>query len=213
MGTPLPDIPYARFRSRLNEISPVELPDSAFESLYAHYSELRRWSPRLSLIGPGTAAEVLDRHYGESLAALPLIAPGDGTLVDLGSGAGFPGIVLAAALPSLEVVLVESRQKKWAFLASAVRRSGLSSICLNARVGRSLPEGCPAEVDVVTCRAVAVTPEVLEVFFKRSPRIRFLLWRSEKEPQLPPGLVLGREVPIEGSERRRIVEIRPDTLV
>jgi 16S rRNA (guanine(527)-N(7))-methyltransferase RsmG len=209
MGSPLPEIPYEEFRSRLSEISPVDLPGSAYASLHAHYLELRRWSPRLSLIGPGTAAEVLARHYGESLAALPLIEASDLALVDVGSGAGFPGLVIAAALPRLEVTLVESRQKKWAFLAAAVRRSGLSCSCLNARVGRSLPEGFPAEVDVVTCRAVAIPPEILEAAFKRSPHVRFLLWQSGIEPSLPLGLTLGRELPIEGSDRRRIFEVRP----
>ena len=55
------------------------------------------------------AGEVVERHYGESLAALPL-APAEGRLVDLGSGAGFPGWVLAAARPGLEVTLVDMDQ-------------------------------------------------------------------------------------------------------
>lgn len=209
MGSSLPEISYEVFRSRLQDLSPLELPEAACESLHAHYRELRRWNVRMSLVGPGTATDVLARHYGESLAALPLIAPEDRSLVDLGSGAGFPGIVLAAALPRLEVTLVESRQKKWAFLTSAVRRSGLSCTCLNARVGRSLPEGFPAEVDVMTCRAVAVTPDILEVLCRSSPRVRFLLWQSETRISLPPGLVLGRDLPIGGSERRRVVELCP----
>lgn len=212
MGSPLPELSCERFRSRLRELSPAGLPESAYEALYAHYLELRRWNPRLSLIGPGTAAEALDRHYGESLAALPLIEAEDRSVVDLGSGAGFPGIVIAAALPRLEVVLVEARQKKWAFLEAARRRSGLSCTCLNARVGRSLPEGFPAEVDVVTCRAVAVTPEILEAVLKSSPHVRFLLWQSGIQPSLPSGLVPGRELPIKGSDRRRILEVRPRRL-
>lgn len=212
MGSPLPEISFADFHSRLREIAPAGLSDPVFEALYAHYLELRRWNPRLSLIGPGTAGEVLTRHYGESLAALPLIDPADCTVVDLGSGAGFPGLVLAAALPRLRVFLVESRQKKCAFLASALRRSGLSCTCLNARVGRSLPEGFPAKVDLVTSRAVAIAPEILEVFFKRSPHVRYLLWQSGTRLSLPPGLVPDRDLPIEGSERRRIFEIRSERL-
>ncbi|MEL7061050.1 MAG: RsmG family class I SAM-dependent methyltransferase [Acidobacteriota bacterium] len=90
------------------------------ERLEAHAGELARWNPRLSLVGPGTAHELVRRHYLESLAAWPLllssaddlpnhsaagaaVAPrgqpeAASSLVDLGTGGGFPGFVLAAAL-------------------------------------------------------------------------------------------------------------------
>ena len=75
-------------------------------------------------------------------------------LLDLGSGAGFPGIVLAAARPDLEVTLLEARERKWAFLAAACRRAGLACRCLNARVSAN-PADLPAEL---TEEAGEVTP-------------------------------------------------------
>lgn len=207
MRRALPAYTASAFARRLRELCPDELSDSAATPLFRHYTELRRWNPRLSLVGPGTVPEVLIRHYGESLAALPLIEATDRKLADLGSGGGFPGLVLAAARPRLEVTLVEARLRKWAFLRSACRRSGLSCRCLNARVGRPLPEGFPAGVDVVTSRALTIDQEILEALLESSPQVRLLLWRGESIPRLLPGLAVSREVSLEGSEHRRILEI------
>jgi len=214
MGSPLPPLAAARFRRELLEVLP-ELPshlpaaglDPLVSTLHRHYEELRRWNPRLSLVGPGTAAEVVSRHYGESLAALPLIRPADRTLVDFGSGAGFPGLVLAAARPEVTATLVEAREKKCTFLRTAVRICGLSCRCLGARVERSLPPGLPPRIDLVTCRAVAVSKELLELFRDHSPGVRFLLWRGRDAPELPRGLGVRRELSLAGSHRRRILEI------
>lgn len=223
MGRELPPLTPQAFRDELRRslandldglVLPNRLPERLFPSLHQHYEELRRWNRRLSLVGPGTVHEVLSRHYAESLAALPLLEeicaahPGRAPrLVDLGSGAGFPGFVLAAARPDLEVTLVEARERKWAFLRSAVRRSGLSCRCLNARVQVPLPDGFPSEVLLVTSRALAVGPEVLAEIHRSSPVARFLLWQGEAPPRLPPSLAAGREIPLPGSERRRILEI------
>lgn len=216
MGSPLPPLSLSEFRDRLAAILEGErwfqrldrpLPSDVYSVLHRHYGELRRWNPRLSLVGPGAAGDVLRRHYAESLAALPLLDASDRRLVDLGSGAGFPGLVLAAARPDVEVTLVEARERKWAFLRSALRRSGLSCGCLNARVERSLPEGIPAEIDVVTSRAVAIGPEIFAAFLEASKKTRFLLWKGHSRDVLPPGWAVCRALPIPRSDRRRILEI------
>src|ERR1700686_4562734 len=116
MGAKLPAISRADFERGIAAASPEPLTAAAMTALYAHYLELARWNERLGLIGPGTADEVLVRHYGEALAALPLIPEATGRAIDLGSGAGFPGLVLAAARPLLAMTLVEVRERKWSFL-------------------------------------------------------------------------------------------------
>ncbi len=206
MGSSLPALTEHQFQDRLLRLSPT-CSESTLRALYLHYRELRRWNPRLSLVGPGTAADIVERHYGESLAALPLIRSDDRVLVDIGTGAGFPGLVLAAALPALSVVLTEARQRKWAFLTTAVRRCGLSCKCLDVRVERPLPRGLPREIDIVTCRALAISPELLEALEKVSPQIRFLLWSGLEAPQLPAGYLVHREVRLKNSAHRRILEI------
>lgn len=213
MGSPLPPLTFPEFRDQLaaildREHGGCELQTDSYFILHLHYVELRRWNPRLSLVGPGTAQDVVRRHYAESLAALPLLRAADRKLVDLGSGAGFPGLVLAAALPGLEVTLVEARERKWAFLKSALRHTGLSCACLNARVERSLPEGFPTEIDVVTSRAVAIGSETIDALHKGSPGMRFLLWKGRTGVALPPRWAISRELPLKDSDRSRILEIQ-----
>lgn len=173
-------------------------------ALWAHYGELRRWNERLNLIGPGTAERVVERHYGEALAALPLL-DGAVSLLDVGSGAGFPGFVLAAVRPRLAVTLVESRERKWAFLEAAVRRAGLSCRCLNARVGAAfdLPP-----VDLVTWRAVRLPEAALGRLACLTRRM--LAWSGAEEPAPPAGWRVGRRAYLVQSAQRRIVEWRRD---
>jgi 16S rRNA (guanine527-N7)-methyltransferase len=176
--------------------------------LYAHYQELSLWNQRLSLIGPGTVNEIIDRHYGEALAALPLI-PLAGHALDIGSGAGFPGFVLAAARPGLEMTLAEAQERKWAFLVAAARRASLPCRCLNVRVGVPLPAGLPESLDVVTARALKLDPKVLAALAERlSDGGRILLWVGEEDPDLPPELSPSRSLQLAGSRTRRILQLQ-----
>ena len=208
----LPEISPLEFEENLRRISPQPLPARAVDALFKHYQELRRWNRSLSLIGPGTVQEVLSRHYGESLAALALIPDGFREILDLGSGAGFPGLVLAAVLPGARVTLVEARQKKWAFLEAAARNAALSCRGLNVRVALSLPPGLPTEIDLITARAIKLPGEVLSRLAERmSAEGRMLFWAGEDLPERPPSWEVSNEVPLVGSVRRRIVEFRRTT--
>lgn len=203
MGSSLPDLTCEEFLRRLRACAAGPLSEGACGALWAHYQTLRAWNPRLSLVGPGTAGSVVERHYGEALAALPLL-DGVESLLDVGSGAGFPGFVLAAARPGLAVTLVEARQKKWAFLLAAARRAQLSCRCLNVRVGAGF-ESEP--VAAASWRAVDL-PEATRVRLA-SLAGRLLIWCGAKEPSLPAGWRKHRTVDLAGSEQRRIVEWLP----
>lgn len=209
----LPPISRKNLGKGLAALSPEPLDDRILDALHAHYQELSAWNRRLSLIGPGTLNEVLERHYGESLAALPLV-PANARFglrfgLDIGSGAGFPGLVLAAARPGLEMTLAEAREKKWAFLSAAARKASLPCRCLNVRVSVPLPAGIPASLDLVTARALKLDPDVLGALAERlEPDGRVLLWLGEEEPALPATLVPGRSLTLLGSQRRRILELR-----
>ncbi len=205
----LPPLTHDQLAEGLARLSPEPLDDRAVAALLVHYKELSAWNQRLSLIGPGTVGEILERHYGESLAALPLIPAGVGLHgLDIGSGAGFPGLVLAAARPHLEMALVEARERKWAFLSAAARKASLPCRCLNVRVAVPLPAGLPASLDVVTARALKLEPDVLGALAERlGPEGRILLWVGDDVPPLPPGLAPARSVRIPGSRSRRILEL------
>ncbi|MEJ2085635.1 MAG: class I SAM-dependent methyltransferase [Acidobacteriota bacterium] len=208
MATDLRDIDREQFGSRLRELSSVDLSSAAIDRLHLHYRELCRWSRTVSLIGPGTGPEVLSRHYSESLAGLELLPNGRQQVVDVGSGAGFPALILAAVRPEASFTLVESSQKKWSFLMAANRKMSLSCNCLNARVGSTPVEGLPFEIDVVTSRAVSEADLNLESLLPRlSARGTVLLWVGERNPQIPKGFRVAKQRPLAGSRVRRIVKI------
>lgn len=208
MAFALPDIPRAGFAGSLRRLSPEPLDERAIGALYAHYKELALWNRRMSLIGPGTANEILARHYGESLAALPFLPAEARRGLDLGSGAGFPGIVLAAARPGLAMTLVEARERKWAFLSAAARKAALPCRCLDVRVQVPLPAGIPESIDVITSRALRLDPGVWSALASRlDANGRVLLWVGEHDPELPAELVVCGSLPLAGSEKRRILAL------
>jgi 16S rRNA (guanine527-N7)-methyltransferase len=209
MAFNLPEIPLVEFAARMAALSPEPLPEPAVAALHVHYEELRRWNRRTNLIGPGTAAEILERHYGESLAALPLLPAGARTGLDLGSGAGFPGLVLAAARPGLEMTLAEARERKWAFLLATARKASLPCRCLNVRVQVPLPAGLPESLDVITSRALRLDADTWRALAERLREAgRLLLWAGENDPDLPPELASCGAVKLQGSEKRRILSLR-----
>ncbi len=120
---------------------------------------LGRWQKAINLIGKATLEDIWIRHILDSAQLLPLIPKTAHKLVDLGSGGGFPGLVLAALRPGLEVTLIESDARKGAFLGEAGRRMGLKN---QPKVVVARIEGAPpSQADVVTARAVAPLGQLL----------------------------------------------------
>jgi 16S rRNA (guanine527-N7)-methyltransferase len=117
---------------------------------------LLRWQDRLNLIANSTIGEIWMRHVADSLQLLPL-APKARVWVDLGSGGGFPGLVVACALAEeakARVHLIESNGKKAAFLREAVRVTGAPAV-VHAVRAEKFGESCAEPVDAVTARALA----------------------------------------------------------
>jgi len=202
--------PLAQFADRLRHGAAESLTDETVSQLYAHYRLLLRWNERTSLVGPGTLCRAVELHYAEALAALPHIPRSSaGTLVDVGSGAGFPGFVLAAARPRLRVVLVESRARKWAFLRAAVLESGISVDCVHGRVDRSLPAPFPPRVDWLTLRALKLPRRAWTALTARlAENGRVLVWAGREDPEIPDGILRKKSTtPLPGTEWRRIVEL------
>ncbi len=125
---------------------------------------LDAWRERINLIGPGEGRHLWRRHVLDSLQLLEQIFPEDRMVADLGSGAGFPGIVLACALAEREgasVTLVEKSPRKSEFLEAASREAGLPVTVLTMRIEEGRPRGSGAGYDLVTARALAPLPKLL----------------------------------------------------
>ena len=104
------------------------------------------------LIGPAEASRIWDRHLFNS-AAIAGLAPADGWIVDVGSGAGLPGLVLALLLPLARLTLVEPMARRVAFLDECVAELGLANV--EVRRGRAEDLSGDLAADMVTARAVA----------------------------------------------------------
>jgi 16S rRNA (guanine527-N7)-methyltransferase len=113
---------------------------------------LLKWNARMNLTAIREPGQIVRRHFGESLFAAGQV-PACGTLLDFGSGAGFPGIPIQLARPEIRLTLAESQNKKAAFLREAVRVLGLSG---STEVWGGRVAAMPVErvFDVVTLRAV-----------------------------------------------------------
>ena len=109
-------------------------PESAAEHLILYLTEWKRWNAKINLTAERDELSVINKHIYESLQYARVISP-TGSLVDIGSGAGFPGIPVKIIRPKLEIVLVESQRKRANFLKAAIRSIKLSKMqCVHGRV-------------------------------------------------------------------------------
>jgi 16S rRNA (guanine527-N7)-methyltransferase len=134
-------------RDRLRGIA--ELTDQQAEALESHYDLLVRWNRTLNLTAIRDLPEVVERHYGESLFLAAQLPAGKLRIVDVGSGAGFPGLPVAVYRPDCVVTLIESHQRKAVFLKEAARD------LTNVRVLARRAEQVDQEFDLAISRAVS----------------------------------------------------------
>ncbi len=147
------------------ELAPfgVELTEGGLEQLSLYLELLLRWNRRVNLTGLRDPRAIVRRLFGESLY-LSRVVQLRGWLVDVGSGAGFPGLALKLVAPDLRVTLIEARQRKCAFLKEVVRECGFYAIDvvmerLDHWVGHGERRG---KADLITTRAVAVGDSLLD---------------------------------------------------
>ena len=119
---------------------------------------LQKWQAKINLVSASTLKESETRHFLDSLQLCSHIPEGAKTLYDIGSGAGFPGMVIAIARPDLSVHLIETDQKKCSFLQTVSRETESP---VKVHTGRAERVLLPAP-DVVTARALADLSQLLE---------------------------------------------------
>jgi len=146
------------------------------QKIQSYVDLLLLWNQRIGLTTVTQPQEIVARHFGESVLAAQVFGVERGRLADLGSGAGFPGLVLRMACPGLEVVLIEANRRKCVFLAEVCRRLQLSRV--DIRTSR-FEELAPAAlgVDYITVRALRITETLLEwASHALKPSGKLILW-------------------------------------
>lgn len=141
----------------------VRIGPSALSQFEAYHRELLHWNRRFNLVSDRSSKEIVVRHFLDSLTPLPFLDRPDGSLIDLGSGGGFPGIPLRIALPDLKVWLVESSRKKSSFLSHIVRTLNLGGVqVVRGRAEELASEDALAgRFDMLISRAAFKLPELL----------------------------------------------------
>jgi 16S rRNA (guanine527-N7)-methyltransferase len=168
----------------------------------AYLALILRWNARTNLTAVRDPESIVQRHFLESIACARMLPEGITTLLDYGSGAGFPGIPIALCRPEISVTLAESQGKKAAFLREAVRE-----LQINATVFAGRAETLRDQFDCVTLRAVDRMEQAIQA---AGALVRIGGWLAPMTTAANPNLQLaaGPEytwssaTPLPGSEQR-----------
>jgi 16S rRNA (guanine527-N7)-methyltransferase len=184
MPRPAPIAGPAEFAARFGDSR------ETLDRLATYERLLRQWQKAVNLVAPTTLDDVWHRHFADS-AQLLALAPRDAmSFTDLGSGAGFPGLVLAILLahdrPAARVTLIESDQRKAAFLREVARATGTTVDILCTRIHAASTQLESNRARVVTARALAPLDKLMQLAHP--------LFRPDTVGIFPKGREAGREV-------------------
>jgi 16S rRNA (guanine527-N7)-methyltransferase len=162
------------FRSRLTEgldILEIDIPEDSYGRLELYFTELKKWSQKVNLIAKrATDEQIIENHFLDSLMILPLLEESGTHLLDVGTGAGFPGLICKAARPEIDVTLVEPRLKRVSFLKQVVRILDLQGVnTLACRIEDESTLSSTEKFSHITCRAVTDLGVFLEMVERFSP--------------------------------------------
>jgi 16S rRNA (guanine527-N7)-methyltransferase len=166
------------------------------ERLRSHDRLIRQWSDRVSLVSKGDLEDGLDKHFADSLLLSELI-PERSEIVDLGSGAGFPGVPLAVCRDDLHLHLVEVNQKKAFFLKEVRRRLDLS----NVQVHLSNWDDLELQADLAAAKATGSLESILPALpHLMKPGGQLLLFSSTAEKEPSPKRIVELDNPLRTSK-------------
>lgn len=148
MFPPPAALPFRRALAAALPAYGVEPAPDRLERLSRFLARLAEWNQRIRLVGKAEPDILARRHVGESLFLHNLLQLENKSLLDLGSGAGFPGLALQFAYPEITATVVESVGKKAAFLLAMTAELGFGRVC-HQRL-----EACSGQAEIVTVRAI-----------------------------------------------------------
>lgn len=163
-GTPrAPDL-KSEIRGPIDFESAFSVSRETLDRLKIYESLLQRWQKTINLVAPSTLHQIWGRHFADSAQILALPPPEAKTWVDLGTGAGFPGLVVATLLApkgQTNVTLVESDSRKAAFLREAAREMAVPVDILPLRIEAAATRVNLCRAGVISARALAPLPRLL----------------------------------------------------
>jgi 16S rRNA (guanine527-N7)-methyltransferase len=170
-------------RQALELLEPL-LPDGispkVLQRLQDHLALVRQWNGLVNLVSQGDETFLEERHLVDSLSLVPYVlrhTGSSGKLLDIGSGGGFPGIVIQCVLPELTITLVERSSRKSAFLQRAAAQMKLGGLTV---IQGNFPEALPKiEASCITARAVERPRQFIPALLKRMPFPCAFLCQSE----------------------------------
>ena len=196
------------YRQSFRDLLAPHCGGATLDRLVCYAELLEKWSRRHNLVCYSGREELVTRHLLDSLAAAPLMG-NDGRLVDVGSGAGLPGVPLLAACPGFSGVLLEPRQKRWVFLKLVIRELGLDAEAERARF-QDLKND--RSWNVVTVRAVGNQRDILDWAWSRlAADGEVFLWTTEGAEDGLRGMTNWRVLssPLTGLDRGRLIQMQP----
>jgi len=203
----------------------ISLDGQARARLLTYCAELLRWSAKINLVAKAPLPEIWESHFLDSLSLLRILPPPDSAqqpLLDIGTGAGFPGLALKAARPELPVILVEPRQKRVSFLRHVIRTLGLKDIevlCGRLEKGSAEVAGKTLAAPLITSRAFTnigefllhtemISPPGGKVICMKGPRAEeeIAAWRLA-QPDSPYSLseIIELTLPFSGKVRNLVI--------
>ena len=148
--------------SQANFAEAFDVSRETLDRLHAYAALLIKWNPKINLVAKSTIPNIWHRHLADSAQLWALAPKGAKSWMDIGSGAGFPGLVIAAIAaekaPDLEITMVESDRRKSVFLQSAAREMGVTVKVITKRI--ELLE--PQNADILSARALSSLSQLLE---------------------------------------------------
>ncbi len=195
-----------RLRASLAASGLPELNRTAVAQFETFHLILHRWNQRINLTAIRGESEILNRHFVESIAVAHSLPAGIATLLDFGSGAGFPGLPIAICCPQIAVVLAESQIKKVAFLREVVRTIGLPVEVFSGRaetIARAFDSVVLRAVDrmcqAVTTAASLVSPAGWLILLTTQPLV------DEMKAVAGTGFSWNEAVPLPSAETRVMI--------
>jgi len=157
---------HAQLLDGIEEIG-FEVSPESLAALETHLALLLKWRTKMNLVSITAERELITHHALDSLVMVPILnAPGSThkNILDFGTGAGFPGMSLAAVLPSMHFALLDSRQRRMEFLRMAAAQAGIRNISLHtARVEADFAMHASEKFDTLIARAVAPLSDLVSM--------------------------------------------------